>query len=153
MNSVQWGYVRIITGTIFGGILGFYVMHRVELNYKYGILGFENKFSLISRYEFWDAIFKLANDGVEMAKSQIWDITCFEHFLPCEFGLWLLILLSFLSVFQIGCGYVYRATWICASSPCGLSNRKVELDSLSLLSMRLGVGSFSIGVFKIEDGN
>ncbi|KAA3459767.1 ATP-dependent helicase/nuclease subunit A isoform 1 [Gossypium australe] len=34
MNSVQWGYVRIISGTIFGGILGFYVMHRVELSYK-----------------------------------------------------------------------------------------------------------------------
>ncbi|KAK8657129.1 hypothetical protein V6N13_035385 [Hibiscus sabdariffa] len=34
INSVKWGYVRIITGTIFGGILGFYVMHRVELSYK-----------------------------------------------------------------------------------------------------------------------
>ncbi|XP_039044629.1 uncharacterized protein LOC120184161, partial [Hibiscus syriacus] len=33
-NSVKWGYVRIITGTIFGGILGFYFMHRVELSYK-----------------------------------------------------------------------------------------------------------------------
>ncbi|KAK9021911.1 hypothetical protein V6N11_011874 [Hibiscus sabdariffa] len=32
--KVKWGYVRIITGTIFGGILGFYVMHRVELSYK-----------------------------------------------------------------------------------------------------------------------
>ncbi|TYH41356.1 hypothetical protein ES332_D12G310900v1 [Gossypium tomentosum] len=31
MNSVQWGYVRIITGTIFGGILGFYVMHREKM--------------------------------------------------------------------------------------------------------------------------
>ncbi|WRX18051.1 hypothetical protein QQP08_010538 [Theobroma cacao] len=34
MNSVKWGYVRIITGTILGGALGFYVMHRVEVSYK-----------------------------------------------------------------------------------------------------------------------
>ncbi|OMO91950.1 hypothetical protein CCACVL1_06948 [Corchorus capsularis] len=34
MNSVIWGYVRIITGTIAGGILGFYVLHRVQVNYK-----------------------------------------------------------------------------------------------------------------------
>lgn len=32
--SARWGYVRIITGTILGGVLGFYVMHRVEINYK-----------------------------------------------------------------------------------------------------------------------
>ncbi|KAI4319195.1 hypothetical protein MLD38_032825 [Melastoma candidum] len=32
--SQRWGYVRIITGTILGGILGFYVMHRVEVSYK-----------------------------------------------------------------------------------------------------------------------
>ncbi|KAJ8752730.1 hypothetical protein K2173_007040 [Erythroxylum novogranatense] len=34
LNSQKWGYVRIITGTIFGGVLGFYVMHRVEVSYK-----------------------------------------------------------------------------------------------------------------------
>lgn len=34
MRSPRWGYFRIITGTIAGGILGFYVMHRVELKYK-----------------------------------------------------------------------------------------------------------------------
>jgi hypothetical protein len=34
MAATKWGYARIITGTIFGGILGFYVMHRVEENYK-----------------------------------------------------------------------------------------------------------------------
>ncbi|XP_057976341.1 uncharacterized protein LOC131163689 [Malania oleifera] len=34
LNSYRWGYVRIITGTILGGILGFYVMHRVEVSYK-----------------------------------------------------------------------------------------------------------------------
>ncbi|XP_020233260.1 uncharacterized protein LOC109813479 [Cajanus cajan] len=33
-GSQKWGYIRIITGTIVGGILGFYVMHRVETNYK-----------------------------------------------------------------------------------------------------------------------
>lgn len=32
--SQRWGYVRIITGTIVGGILGFYVMYRVEISYK-----------------------------------------------------------------------------------------------------------------------
>ncbi|PKI70381.1 uncharacterized protein LOC116187648 [Punica granatum] len=32
--SPRWGYVRIITGTILGGVLGFYVMHRVEISYK-----------------------------------------------------------------------------------------------------------------------
>ncbi|XP_040999284.1 uncharacterized protein LOC121245071 [Juglans microcarpa x Juglans regia] len=32
--SRKWGYVRIITGTILGGVLGFYVMHRVEISYK-----------------------------------------------------------------------------------------------------------------------
>ncbi|KAF3332657.1 hypothetical protein FCM35_KLT02234 [Carex littledalei] len=34
MAPSKWGYTRIITGTIFGGILGFYVMHRVEESYK-----------------------------------------------------------------------------------------------------------------------
>lgn len=34
MKSPRWGYFRIITGTIVGGILGFYVMHRAELMYK-----------------------------------------------------------------------------------------------------------------------
>ncbi|KAK6784852.1 hypothetical protein RDI58_018307 [Solanum bulbocastanum] len=34
MKSPRWGYVRIISGTIFGGILGFYLMHRAELQYK-----------------------------------------------------------------------------------------------------------------------
>ncbi|CAA7402105.1 unnamed protein product [Spirodela intermedia] len=33
-RSVRWGYFRIITGTILGGVLGFYVMHRVETAYK-----------------------------------------------------------------------------------------------------------------------
>ncbi|TKY44676.1 hypothetical protein E2542_SST30953 [Spatholobus suberectus] len=33
-GSQKWGYIRIITGTILGGILGFYVMHRLETNYK-----------------------------------------------------------------------------------------------------------------------
>lgn len=30
----KWAYMRIIAGTIVGGVLGFYVMHRVELGYK-----------------------------------------------------------------------------------------------------------------------
>lgn len=34
LNSQRWGYVRIITGTILGGVLGFFVMHRVEVSYK-----------------------------------------------------------------------------------------------------------------------
>uniref|UniRef100_F6GTI8 Uncharacterized protein n=1 Tax=Vitis vinifera TaxID=29760 RepID=F6GTI8_VITVI len=33
-GSQKWGYIRIMTGTILGGVLGFYVMHRVELSYK-----------------------------------------------------------------------------------------------------------------------
>ncbi|KAK4776315.1 hypothetical protein SAY86_005003 [Trapa natans] len=32
--SRGWGYFRIITGTVLGGVLGFYVMHRVEIGYK-----------------------------------------------------------------------------------------------------------------------
>ena len=34
VRSQKWGYVRIIAGTILGGVLGFYVMDRVEKNYK-----------------------------------------------------------------------------------------------------------------------
>ncbi|XP_065864224.1 uncharacterized protein [Euphorbia lathyris] len=34
LHSLTWGYVRIITGTIGGGLLGFYVMHRLEVSYK-----------------------------------------------------------------------------------------------------------------------
>lgn len=34
VRSMRWGYARIIAGTILGGILGFYVMHRVEISYK-----------------------------------------------------------------------------------------------------------------------
>ncbi|XP_030940429.1 uncharacterized protein LOC126703110 [Quercus robur] len=32
--SRKWAYVRIITGTILGGVLGFYVTHRLEISYK-----------------------------------------------------------------------------------------------------------------------
>ncbi|KAF9592017.1 hypothetical protein IFM89_011600 [Coptis chinensis] len=34
LPSQTWGYVRIITGTLLGGALGFYVMHRLELSHK-----------------------------------------------------------------------------------------------------------------------
>ncbi|KAL9247183.1 hypothetical protein vseg_020641 [Gypsophila vaccaria] len=34
VRSQRWGYARIIVGTIAGGMLGFYVMHRLELSYK-----------------------------------------------------------------------------------------------------------------------
>ncbi|EPS69654.1 hypothetical protein M569_05117, partial [Genlisea aurea] len=33
-RSRRWGYFRIIAGTIVGGIIGFYYMHRAELKYK-----------------------------------------------------------------------------------------------------------------------
>ncbi|URE47128.1 hypothetical protein MUK42_15412 [Musa troglodytarum] len=32
--STRWASIRITIGTILGGVLGFYVMHRVEINYK-----------------------------------------------------------------------------------------------------------------------
>lgn len=34
MNASIWGYFRIISGTLAGGIAGFYFMHRAELKYK-----------------------------------------------------------------------------------------------------------------------
>ncbi|KAL3631923.1 hypothetical protein CASFOL_024907 [Castilleja foliolosa] len=34
MRSPRWGYFRIISGTLLGGMLGFYFMHRAELKYK-----------------------------------------------------------------------------------------------------------------------
>ncbi|KAL2900418.1 Protein-export protein SecB [Bienertia sinuspersici] len=34
VRSQRWGYVRIIIGTVVGGLAGFYVMHRLETNYK-----------------------------------------------------------------------------------------------------------------------
>ncbi|PIN01277.1 hypothetical protein CDL12_26217 [Handroanthus impetiginosus] len=34
MKNPRWGYFRIVTGTIVGGIFGFYFMHRAELKYK-----------------------------------------------------------------------------------------------------------------------
>ncbi|XP_048444010.1 uncharacterized protein LOC103929603 [Pyrus x bretschneideri] len=34
MAGNAWAYVRIISGTILGGILGFYVMDRAEKSYK-----------------------------------------------------------------------------------------------------------------------
>ncbi|GAB4829752.1 hypothetical protein Ancab_019407 [Ancistrocladus abbreviatus] len=34
VRSQRWGYVRIIAGTILGVVLGFYVMHCVEISYK-----------------------------------------------------------------------------------------------------------------------
>ncbi|KAM5571105.1 hypothetical protein ABKV19_011626 [Rosa sericea] len=33
-RSTTWAYVRIISGTILGGVLGFYVMDRLEKSYK-----------------------------------------------------------------------------------------------------------------------
>ncbi|KAK2663597.1 hypothetical protein Ddye_002171 [Dipteronia dyeriana] len=34
VGSRYWASVRVMTGTILGGILGFYVMHRLEISYK-----------------------------------------------------------------------------------------------------------------------
>ncbi|CAG7877190.1 unnamed protein product [Brassica rapa] len=34
LSSMTWAYARIIAGTLLGGTLGFYVMHRVEVSYK-----------------------------------------------------------------------------------------------------------------------
>ncbi|CAH8260959.1 unnamed protein product [Arabidopsis lyrata] len=34
LSSMTWGYARIIAGTLLGGTLGFYVMHRIEVSYK-----------------------------------------------------------------------------------------------------------------------
>ncbi|KVI02621.1 hypothetical protein Ccrd_019112 [Cynara cardunculus var. scolymus] len=34
VRSMAWGYARIIAGTIAGGGVGFYVMHRLEISYK-----------------------------------------------------------------------------------------------------------------------
>ncbi|AEE76108.1 hypothetical protein AtNW77_Chr3g0176791 [Arabidopsis thaliana] len=34
LSSMTWGYARIIAGTLLGGALGFYVMHRIEVSYK-----------------------------------------------------------------------------------------------------------------------
>ncbi|XP_071696357.1 uncharacterized protein [Rutidosis leptorrhynchoides] len=33
-RSMGWGYVRIMAGTIAGGGVGFYIMHRLEISYK-----------------------------------------------------------------------------------------------------------------------
>ncbi|XP_044951649.1 uncharacterized protein LOC123401859 [Hordeum vulgare subsp. vulgare] len=33
-GSRRWAYVRIMAGTILGGGLGFYVMHRIKTSYK-----------------------------------------------------------------------------------------------------------------------
>lgn len=46
LDSLKWGYIRIITGTILGGMLGFYVMHRVEVAYKVSI--FHSVFCLVT---------------------------------------------------------------------------------------------------------
>ena len=40
LRSQKWAYVRIITGTILGGILGFYVMDRMEKSYKVRVFFF-----------------------------------------------------------------------------------------------------------------
>lgn len=34
VGAQTWGYIRIITATILGGVLGFYVRHRVEIGSK-----------------------------------------------------------------------------------------------------------------------
>ncbi|PWA72873.1 hypothetical protein CTI12_AA266080 [Artemisia annua] len=34
VRSVGWGYIRIMAGTIAGGSVGFYTMHRLEISYK-----------------------------------------------------------------------------------------------------------------------
>lgn len=34
LGSARWASIRIITGTILGGILGFYVMNRLEVRHK-----------------------------------------------------------------------------------------------------------------------
>jgi len=46
--SQKWGYIRIMAGTILGGILGFYVMHRVESNYKVSIPSLSSFFPVAS---------------------------------------------------------------------------------------------------------
>lgn len=47
-SSRKWAYTRIIAGTIVGGVLGFYVMHRVEVGYKVTPLLFNFSFLIIS---------------------------------------------------------------------------------------------------------
>ncbi|OAY65059.1 hypothetical protein ACMD2_18876 [Ananas comosus] len=41
MVSYKWAYIRIITGTILGGVLGFYVMHREKM--KERLAKYENE--------------------------------------------------------------------------------------------------------------
>ncbi|KHN20703.1 hypothetical protein glysoja_019020 [Glycine soja] len=48
--SQKWGYIRIMAGTIFGGILGFYVMHRLETNYKVSIASLSSRLLVQVRY-------------------------------------------------------------------------------------------------------
>ena len=47
LSSMTWAYARIIAGTLLGGTLGFYVMHRVEVSYKVCF------FSLCSTKLYW----------------------------------------------------------------------------------------------------
>ncbi|GJM97969.1 hypothetical protein PR202_ga14938 [Eleusine coracana subsp. coracana] len=47
-GSRRWAYVRVMAGTILGGVLGFYVMHRVETSYKARLARMEER---LRRYE------------------------------------------------------------------------------------------------------
>ncbi|XP_015882757.1 uncharacterized protein LOC107418568 [Ziziphus jujuba] len=33
-GASRWGLIRIMAGTILGGVFGFYIMHQVEISYK-----------------------------------------------------------------------------------------------------------------------
>ncbi|KAI0496655.1 uncharacterized protein LOC110096988 [Dendrobium catenatum] len=63
MVSQRWAYVRIVTGTILGGVLGFYVMHRVEISYK------ERRNEEIRRYQ---NEMKRRQQEEQQAHSELW---------------------------------------------------------------------------------
>ncbi|KAH7528788.1 hypothetical protein FEM48_Zijuj05G0109500 [Ziziphus jujuba var. spinosa] len=37
-GASRWGLIRIMAGTILGGVFGFYIMHQVEISYKVSVL-------------------------------------------------------------------------------------------------------------------
>lgn len=78
VGSQKWAYIRIITGTILGGVLGFYVMHRVEISYKVSALlswsfPFSNAFSA-SKYGFIGGFFIFFAGNFPCAGEDEWKI-------------------------------------------------------------------------------
>uniref|UniRef100_A0A0E0C949 Uncharacterized protein n=1 Tax=Oryza meridionalis TaxID=40149 RepID=A0A0E0C949_9ORYZ len=69
-GSRRWACVRVMTGTILGGALGFYVMHRLETSHKV---------KMEERLRKYEAHMSMVAKGKEEAQQRLQDEAAPQH--------------------------------------------------------------------------